>query len=366
MNLRLSVLAVCFGVVAAGATTAGSAALAPHASAPAVVAAPASQPQPGSAQWNQFLSQRTDDLYQLSVPVLACIQTQGVVNLPSPLFHGCYDWHSGVHAFYALYDIARHTGNDIFSLAANNDLKPELVPAELQYMRFAVVHNTSDNPYGFAWLLRVERELEITTGNTTLRPLADYAAQQIANGIQALDTATAQKDILSSEYANLSWAVLNLNLWSQFTHNATLQAVVDTATSNRLMDSTIDTQCPVTADAAPDATGFMPPCLLRLAAVIEVQGAKAAHDWVLARLPHNFTIDPIANPNGIHAHALNFSRAFALWDIFQSTQDPRYQQTYANLLNYQIAHPDLWRVDYPDYSHWVAQFGVLAIDSSFA
>lgn len=131
------------------------------------------------------------------------------------------------------------------------------------------------------------------------------------------------------------------------------------------MDRAVDAQCPVTVDTAPNATGFMPSCLLRLAAVTEVRGAQEARDWVVARLPRNFTIDPIANPNGIHAHALNFSRAFALWDIFQATHDPHHQQMSATLLNYQMAHPDLWRVDYADYAHWVAQFGVRAIDASF-
>lgn len=71
-----------------------------------------------------------------------------------------------------------------------------------------------------------------SSGNARLRQVTPLCgrwrttqAQQIVKDIQAMDTATAEKNILSSEYANLSWAVLNLNLWAQFTHDATMQAL---------------------------------------------------------------------------------------------------------------------------------------------
>lgn len=185
MKLKVYALAICFTVTAAGATTAGSAALGSRPSGPAPgpprsrrpsrrrrattasrselepLPSPTSIDRPGPVGSGRSSSPkrapaarrlgvtgaaggpqlrpassctcRADDLHQLSVPVLGCIQTLGVVNLASPLFHGCYDWHSGVHAYYALYDIARHTGNDIFSLLLTTTFAPELVNPELQY-----------------------------------------------------------------------------------------------------------------------------------------------------------------------------------------------------------------------------------------
>jgi hypothetical protein len=233
-------------------------------------------------------------------------------------------------------------------------------------MRFAVVHDNSDNPYGFSWLLLVDRERELTTGDTALRPLADFAAQQILVDLHALDKATAEARIASTEYVNLSWTILTLNAWAKFTNNATYQAAVDQATNDWLMDPAVDAMCPFAKDTAPNATGFFAPCLLRLATVVDVKGPEAARSWVTQRLPSTLDIQPITSPNGIHAHSLNFSRAVGLWGIFVTTGDTRYQEAFAQLMNYQMAHPDIWRTNYANYAHWVAQFGVLAIDRTYA
>src|SRR5262249_32557465 len=62
-----------------------------------------------------FEAERVAMLNALSRPIEDCLPRYGTgaqgINADSPMFHGCWDWHSAVHAAYALYSIYRHTGD---------------------------------------------------------------------------------------------------------------------------------------------------------------------------------------------------------------------------------------------------------------
>jgi hypothetical protein len=64
---------------------------------------------------DKFEQERLDMLRTLARPIMNCLPltgtgSQGMDRL-SPMFHGCWDWHSAVHAAYSLYSIYRHTGD---------------------------------------------------------------------------------------------------------------------------------------------------------------------------------------------------------------------------------------------------------------
>ncbi|MEE8125090.1 MAG: hypothetical protein V3T42_04685, partial [Nitrospirales bacterium] len=58
---------------------------------------------------------------------------------------------------------------------------------------------------------------------------------------------------------------------------------------------------------------------------------------------------------------LNFSRAWGLWTLFQSTGHQAYRDMYVNHILTHMALPQYWRDDYQKHSHWVPQFGIYAI-----
>jgi hypothetical protein len=138
-----------------------------------------------------------------------------------------------------------------------------------------------------------------------------------------------------------------------------------------LLDPGLDKACPVKLDVSTKATGFQPPCLMRLAAIAHIRGDEAK-DWVAARLPDDFYISPITDPANCHAGGLNFTRAFALYQLFLATGDTRYRDNYAELVRYHVGRPDLYTGEsylgnpgYLCYAHWVAQVGVRAISLSY-
>jgi hypothetical protein len=66
-------------------------------------------------------------------------------------------------------------------------------------------------------------------------------------------------------------------------------------------------------------------------------------------------------PSSPHAYGLNFSRAWALWDIGVATAEPAYFVSYARHFKAGYEPHSNWNGDYSRVGHWVAQFGMFAL-----
>ena len=201
--------------------------------------------------------------------------------------------------------------------------------------------------------------------------MANFAASQMVSWFEARRAnGDASSFILNTAHPNYSWSLINLDVWARYTKNKAIVSAVEKA-AKPLLDKSLDSACPVKKDTDPKATGFQPACLMRLAAVAHVQG-KAAKQWVAARLPTTFRVPPVTAPANCHAGGLNFTRAFALYQMYLVTGKRAYRDNYADLIRYHVGRPELYRgsmylgnPDYLCYSHWVAQVGVRAISLSF-
>ncbi|MEM9860869.1 MAG: DUF2891 family protein [Myxococcota bacterium] len=77
----------------------------------------------------------------------------------TPVFYGCYDWHSAVHGHWLLAVASAHAP----SVAAEcertlaQSLKPEGLQQEAAFLR---AHPAFERPYGLAWLLALDDALE--------------------------------------------------------------------------------------------------------------------------------------------------------------------------------------------------------------
>jgi hypothetical protein len=320
--------------------------------------------------WDKFLSRRTELLKTLAPPVMHGFQQCDTVDADSPMFNGSWDWHSAVHAAYSLHVFVRETRDSMYMKVIDTKIKPErlgeLVQQELEYMRSEAVQNR-EIPYGFAWMLLLVRERERLTRTLDMRPLACESVSGIRQWMDNLTADEARAMVLADSYRNLSWALINLQLWAVHTEDAELKAYVQKRMMATLKDEELDALWPVEVDTQLTQLQFFPPALMRLAAVSQIWDAPEheVRQWITQRLPKELCIEPITEPLTGHATGLNFSRAYCLWHIFKIVNDLKLRDNFVDLIDYQVSRPDLWNGEYYN-SHWVAQFGVRAIDETFA
>jgi hypothetical protein len=305
--------------------------------------------------WRTLARRREELLHTLAPPILSGL---GNDDTPSPIFHGCFDWHSAVHGVYALYAIHRRTGDDLYLEAARQHARPELVGAELEHMRGEELE-AQENPYGFAWVLALVRTQELATGTHELRPLADHARERVVAFVTGLDAERGYELATCDAHPNLSWALIHLALWARYVGDERLLELARDAARRHLRGARLDDALPATVDAG-DTDEFMAPALMRLAALGTVLG-----DDVRERLPPRFEVEPLENPTTIHAGGVGLFRAFALLQLHRVTGRAGLRENAARLVLRQVARTDLWRSGAYDYRHWVAQIGVRFIDDSY-
>ena len=328
------------------------------------------------AVWKRFSADRAK-LYETLAPAfVSCFaRRDSAIDPLSPIFHGCIDWHSAVHAAYSHHVLYRRTGKDKYLDLVQAQIAPQgvsLIPAEEVYEQAkAPNYPLTENPYGFGWFLVMARERELATGEKDFRKMADFAAQQMMTWFETRITrGDAQTYILNKVHPNYSWSLINLDMWARYTKDKAILDAVHAA-SKPLVESGLDGLCPIKLDTSPKAGGFQPACLMRLAALAHIWGDKAK-GFVTKRLPKDLHIEPVTDPVSCHAGGLNFTRAFALYQLYLLTGDKSYRDNYTELIRYHVAHPELYIDEsyagspgYLCYSHWVAQVGVRAISLSY-
>ncbi|MGH2819834.1 MAG: DUF2891 family protein, partial [Actinomycetota bacterium] len=270
--------------------------------------------------WKQFVADRSK-LYETLAPAFVdCFKRRdSLIDPLSPIFHGCIDWHSAVHAAYSHHVLYQRTGDKKYLDLAEAQIAPQgisLIPAEEVYEQAKAPNYTlGENPYGFGWFLVLARERELSTDKKDFREMADFAADQMMSWFETRATNDdAQTYILSKTHPNYSWSLINLDVWANYTKDEAIVAAVQKA-SKPLFDPALDKLCPVKLDLAANAMGFQPACLMRLAAVAHIWGDHVK-EWVADRLPKDLHIDPVTDPANCHAGGLNFTRSFALYQLY--------------------------------------------------
>jgi Protein of unknown function (DUF2891) len=325
--------------------------------------------------WSGFEAERAALIRELAGPVRACVGRVDNRARGSPMFHGCGDWHNALAGHYALYTAYRRTGDVAYLRAAEEQIRADKVSAELNYLpQLANPHNWR-RYYGFPWLLAMvqqrdaalalaRRRGEATSHGRELRPLTDEAVNWLRNWLTGLDAGRGRKHALADQYENLSWAVLNVIRWARHTQDEALLQVARSVVDTHLRPAALDTACPVSRDTRGDARQFIPPCLMRLGAIAELDGAEA-EGWIDARIPDGFSVPPLTTPLTAEAAGLNFHRAAMLGAIHTVTGQAPLRDNYARLIRFHAGRPQQWRDDYRLHAQWIPQFGIHAIEQSY-
>jgi hypothetical protein len=263
------------------------------------------------------------------------------------IFHGCIDWHSAVHGHWALLTAARLTGDE----AMRAFVMERLAGIEAE-RRFIAADPAFEMPYGRAWFLRLAVEAE-RGGERRLRPMAEKIARTLMDTMKA----RAFNPSIGS-YQSQSWALINLRAWGAHSGARDLVTFVDERVHAAPL-AAFDAEADVRAGSFM-ATATNWAWLLALA--LPQDEARRA---IAALLPNPRAMRPLEAIPANHLHALNFSRAWGLWRVFRATGEARWRASYARHVRISYERRDWWAGDYRKVGHWVAQFGVLALQPLF-
>jgi hypothetical protein len=344
---------------------------------------PSAPPEEPRLSWSAFEARRPGLIRDLAGSVLACIDRVDPRARDSAMFHGCGDWHNALAGNYALYTAYRRTGDVTYLRAAERPIAAGKIDDELRFLPQLEHPQQWRRHYGFPWLLAMLEQRDaalalarqrghpvdgagsgVSDGGGRLDLLASAAVEWLRTDLAGLDAAGGRERAKADRYVNLSWTLLNMARWARHTGDAALLAVVRSAVDAHLRPGELDTACPVTQDARGDATGFIPPCLMRLATIAELDGA-AARGWIDARIPADLWIPPLTAPKTAEAAGLNFHRAAMLLALYEVTGRDVLRDNAATLVCYHAARPQMWRDDYRQHAQWVPQFGIHAIEQSY-
>ena len=290
----------------------------------------------------------------------------------TPVFFGCYDWHSSVHGHWLLARLARRFPDAPFAAAARAALRgsftPEKVAGEVAYLS-RKERATFERPYGLAWLLRLAAELrswddaEARDWAKTLEPLERAAASRLQDWLPKL-----AYPIREGEHAQTAFAFGLVLDWARTAHDSQMERVVMAKTRDLYSK---DRACPLSYE--PSGQDFLSPCLAEADLMRRTLAPPAFAAWLRRFLP-GIPVDgspwlPVAvvtDPSAgklAHLDGLNLSRAWMLDGIAASL--PRADPRLRALRSAEAAHREsgLSAVTGAHYEggHWLGTFATYLV-----
>ncbi|MEO8587489.1 MAG: DUF2891 domain-containing protein [Acidobacteriota bacterium] len=295
--------------------------------------------------------------------------------LLTPVFFGCYDWHSSVHGHWLLARLARQFPESPFARSARSALRasftPEKVSGEVAYLT-GKGRATFERPYGLAWLLRLCAELrswddvEAKAWARTLEPLERAAASRLAEWLPKL-----AYPIREGEHAQTAFAFGLVLDWARVAHDEPMETLLTARTRDLYAK---DRACPIGYE--PSGQDFLSPCLAEADLMRRILAPPAFATWLRgflpavpgegsAWLPPATVTDP-SDGKLAHLDGLNLSRAWMLEGIAASL--PRSDSRLRALRSAARAHraSGLAAVTGAHYEggHWLGTFAVYLVTRS--
>ena len=268
-----------------------------------------------------------------------------------PAFKGCIDWHSAVHGVWALTAYERATGDQQYSALVASILNPDALRLERDHLQKSP---RFEMPYGRAWFLRLAIERQLLTGTDDLSGFADDVALSIRDYYR-----TRAIDRYSGAYDSASWALINLLDYARQRKLPDLEAEVTGWVQKSFVAA--DPTCAYERERGE----FMSICTNWAALVSRVLDRGDYGAWLDKFIAANGLPRPITDPSTDHEFGLNFSRASSLWDMYDKSGRADIADAYAEHFNRGFAPATNWSGSYGAVGHWVAQFGMFAIQPMF-
>ena len=299
------------------------------------------------------------------------IQHDRDIPLPSeihPIFDGSYDWHSSVHMHWSLLRLRRMGLEPALAQAMDHRFdtyfQPEFVDRELAYV-LAPGRGSFERPYGWAWLLKLQSELEESGSGSAagparwadaLRPLSDELARRIAAYFAHL-----RYPILSGVHTNTAFSMVLANDYARVAGDERLREIIRERAWAWFWN---DRDYP--ARYEPGGADFLSPGLCEALLMKRVLDPQAFEAWWSGFVPEDLTVwetpaevDDRLDGHAVHLDGLNLSRAWCLREL--GTADarvPRERLERAAVAHWEAAWPHVTGGDFVA-THWLTSFALL-------
>jgi hypothetical protein len=299
----------------------------------------------------------------------SCIDKVDQLDGRRAIFHGCYDWHSSVHAHWALYRMDLDGTGRKRSLAERADarLGDDAIRAVAEELRTEPEY---EMPYGRAWLLRLVSEHEEWhrerhgQPSLRLRALGDQTAASLLASFEA-----SPPDPRIGDYRNGSWPIAQLVAYARHTKDRALSAKVVDLVESRFAARPVTWA--ETTDEDPSA--FFSSWWSWVYVISSTFDSDRTLSLVTPESIPDEALTPIADPgvaDDVHHLGINWSRSWAIKAFARhaiAKLGARHEQSkrlvasyHAHVLAGRERH-FRYRGSYYAYDHWVPQFAVYAI-----
>ncbi len=291
----------------------------------------------------------------------------------TPVFHGCYDWHSAVHGHWLLARLARLYPEASFAAAAREALAQSFtadkVAAEVRYLD-ADGRATFERPYGLAWLLQLAAELrewddpDAARWAATLEPLETRAAARIADWLPKLSY-----PIRVGEHSQTAFAFGLILDWARTRGDEAMATLVEGKVREFYL---ADRDCPL--DYEPSGQDFLSPCLAEADLVRRVLAPPEFAAWLGGFLPGlplaasrpwipPAVVTDRADGKLAHLDGLNLARAWMLEGIAHGLpdEDPRRAALGRAVAEHREAGLAAVTGEHYEGGHWLGTFAVYLV-----
>lgn len=291
----------------------------------------------------------------------------------TPVFYGCYDWHSAVHGHWLLVRLCRTYPQAHFVAKARNTLAksftPEKVAAEVEYLQ-TKGRKTFERPYGLAWLLQLSAELhewddpQANSWATTLRPLEKIAADRFKAWLPKLS-----HPIRTGEHSQTAFAFGLVLDWARSRKDREMAKLVEQRTRDYYLNDR-----GANLSFEPSGQDFLSPILAEADLMRRVLKPEEFAAWLgafLPGLPLNGSPDWLrpavvtdrTDGKLVHLDGLNLSRAWMLEGIAAGlpTGDPRILGLSAASKTHREAGLKAVTGDHYEGGHWLGSFAVYLV-----
>ncbi|MEJ8566031.1 amidase [Wenzhouxiangellaceae bacterium CH-27] len=240
----------------------------------------------------------------------------------TPVFYGCYDWHSAVHGHWLLVRLLRLAPGEVDAVAIeaalDRSFQADLVAAEVDYLS-REARQSFERPYGAAWLLQLTHELRewddprARRWLAALEPLERLFAERMRSWLERL-----AYPIRIGEHAQTAFAFALFIDWARTAGDTAFEAQV-AGLARRFHGH--DTACPLAYE--PGGQDFLSPCLAEADLMRRVQSPVEYAAWLHEFLPgipedgngHWLPLAEVTDRTDgklAHLDGLHLSRAWAL------------------------------------------------------
>jgi len=291
----------------------------------------------------------------------------------TPVFFGCFDWHSAVHGHWLLVRLCRMYPEGSFvaraRAALGQSFTPQRVAAEVAYLK-ADGRGTFERPYGLAWLLQLSAELhewddpQAKVWASALEPLEQEAADRFKQWLPKLS-----HPVRTGEHSQTAFA-LGLALdWARCRGDQEMAELV----ARRSRDYYWNDRG-ASLSFEPDGQAFLSPILAEADLMRRILEPVEFAAWLGAFLPElslyrstgwlqPAVVTDKADGHLVHLDGLNLSRAWMLQGIAAGLPpgDPRIAGLLGAAEEHRRAGLQAVTGDHYEGGHWLGSFAVYLV-----